>query len=393
MKILTFTSLFPGHTRPDFAVFIFQRTLHLAKLPGHSVQVVAPVPYFPPWIPSERWGDYAKIPPQETFAGLEVYHPRYPLLPGLLMPLHGLLMFLGCLLLVRRLHRLTRFDCIDAHYVFPDGFAAILLGKMLKIPVIISARGTDVNLFSQFTTIRPIIRWVLLHAAGVIAVSGALKSKIVELGVLREAVRVIPNGIDSKRFHLLERSAARSRLGLAQDVRIAISVASLTKGKNHTALISAFAKVVEGHPKHLLYIIGQGPLREALQKQIGDLGLQSQVYLLGPKPNEELVFWFNSADVSCLVSIREGWPNVVTESIACGTPVVATRVGGIEEIITSPYLGSLVEETPEHIAAGINAAFERDWDRHALVRHAQARDWDQVANEVSRYIASQVQTK
>lgn len=390
MKILTFTSLFPSKVRPDFAVFIFQRTFHLANRPGNWIRVVAPAPYFPAWIPSKRWGIYALLPEEEIFEHFEVYHPRYPLFPGLLMPLHGFLMFVGCFFLTRRLHEQVHFDCIDAHYVYPDGFAAILLGKMLNLPVIISARGTDVNLFTQFRTIRPLILWALRRAAGVVAVSAALKDRLTQLGLPAGTICVIPNGVDAKRFYILQRGEARSRLGLDQDTKIAVSVASLTKGKNHRDLISAFAKVAEGHPEYQLYIVGDGPLRDELRKHIQDLALDRQVFLMGSRPNHELVTWFNSADVSCLTSAREGWPNVVMESLACGTPVVATRVGGIPEIIVSPELGIVVEHTPEDIAAGIRTALSRTWDREALRRHAQTRDWDQVAAEVEQYIAAQV---
>jgi teichuronic acid biosynthesis glycosyltransferase TuaC len=147
MRILVFTSLFPNSRRPDFGIFILQRVSHLAKRPGTTVKVVAPIPYFPSWIASSRWGEYGLVPREENVENLSVYHPRYPLLPGLLMPLHGFLMFVGSLLLVRQLHRQFQFDCVDAHYVYPDGFAAVLLGEMLGLPVIVSARGTDINVF------------------------------------------------------------------------------------------------------------------------------------------------------------------------------------------------------------------------------------------------------
>src|SRR5208282_6700680 len=170
MKILTFTSLFPNRTKPDFGAFIYQRVAHLAARPGNLLRVLAPIPYFPTWLRVKRWSTFSGIPAEETVGTLSVSHTRYPLLPWV-MPLHGWLMFLGSLSAARRLHQKFPFDCIDAHYMYPDGFAAVLLGKALGIPVVVSARGTDINVFPNFPTIRPQIRWALLQSSGIIAVS------------------------------------------------------------------------------------------------------------------------------------------------------------------------------------------------------------------------------
>jgi teichuronic acid biosynthesis glycosyltransferase TuaC len=390
MRILTFTTLFPSANRPTFGIFVFQRVSHFAKRPGNIVRVVAPVPYFPSWIRSKRWGIYGQIPSDETFGDLQVQHPRYALLPGLLMPLHGLFIFLGSLFVVRRLHQQQHFDCIDAHYVYPDGFAAVLLGMALDLPVIISARGTDINVFPSFLAIRPMIRWALQHAAGIVAVAASLKNSIVGLGIPPERICVIPNGVDVARFRPMEQAKARRELRLTLGCRIAVSVGSLTEGKNHKLLISAFAKIVKIDPEAQLHILGEGPLRGELEHLIHRLSLDKNAFLAGARPNEELRIWFSAADVSCLVSSREGWPNVVMESIACGTPAVATRVGGLPEIITSPELGVLVEPDADSIAAGLQFAFSKNWDRNVLVRHAQSRNWYHVAGEVEAFLASRV---
>ena len=390
MNTLTFTTLFPSRNRPDFCIFVFQRVSHLAKRSRNSVQVIAPVPFFPSWIPSKRWGIFGQMPRKERLGNLDVYHPQYPLLPRVFMPVHGLLMFLGSFLLARRLHRQFHFDCIDAHYVYPDGFAAVLLGKLLGVPVVVSVRGTDINVFPSFSMIRPMLLWTLRNAGGIVAVSAALKRALINLGLPAEAVCVIPNGVDLARFHPIPQSQARCLLGLPKEGKIAVSVGSLTEGKNQSMLISAFAQVSEVQPELRLYILGEGPLQPTLQALIRTLHLTEKVMLVGAKPNEELAMWFSAADVSCLASSREGWPNVLMESIACGTPVVATRVGGVPEIITSPELGLLVEKDQQALADGLRFALEKNWDRMALVRHAQARSWDRVAAEVEQYLNSRV---
>ena len=390
MKILTFATLFPNVKRPVFGLFVFERTSHLARRPGNLLRVISPVPYFPSWIPSSRWGVHARIPREETFGNLETYHPRYPLVPGVLMPLHGLLMFLGSYSTAMRLHREIHFDCIDAHYVYPDGLAAVLLGKVLNLPVCVSARGTDINVFPSFASIRPMIGWTLRQAEGVIAVSAALKNAMTNLGIARDRIAVIPNGVNLERFQMVDRNEARDKLKLHRQSKIVLSVGSLTEVKNHQLLISAFAQAFPNRSDAGLYILGEGPLLSKLRDLTRTLNVEEKVFLLGSRPNEELASWFNAADVSCLVSSREGWPNVVMESLACGTPVVATRVGGLPEIITSDELGVLVEQDVDSLAKGLDLAFSKDWNRATVARHAQERSWDQVANEVERYLASHV---
>jgi len=299
-------------------------------------------------------------------------------------------MFLGSFLLARRLHRKFHFDCIDAHYVYPDGFAAVLLGKVLRLPVVVSARGTDINVFPSFSMIRPMLLWTLRNAGGIVAVSAALKRALTDLGLPAEAVCVIPNGADLERFQPIAQSEARCFLGLPKEGKIVVSVGSLTEGKNQSMLISAFSRVSKVQAELRLYILGEGPQRTALQALIRSLHLTDQVILVGAKPNKELAMWFSAADVSCLASSREGWPNVLMESIACGTPIVATRVGGVPEIIVSTELGLLVELDQKALADGLQFALGKNWDRMALVRHAQARSWDRVAAEVAQYLSSRV---
>ncbi len=388
MRVLTFTSLFPSAVHPLLGIFIYQRVAHFARRPGNVMQVVAPVPYFPSWLRWSRWHAFSRIPRREQIGSLTVYHPRYPLLPKIAMPLHGLLMFLGSVLLVLRLKKRGGFDCIDAHYVYPDGFAAVLLGKLLRVPVIVSARGTDINLFPSFRLIRPMIRWTLRRAAGVVAVSTALKDVMVSLGLSTDRIRVIGNGVDVQRFQPMDRREARRRLGLPEEGPVIVSVGGLLPHKGHQFLIAAVAMAAGRFPGLKLYVVGDGAFRLKLEALVREAGMPERVFLVGSRPNEELKLWYSAADVSCLASSREGWPNVLLESLACGTPVVATRVGGVPEIIVSPRVGLMVEQDSRTIAAGLESALERHWDREALAGYARTRTWEVVAAEVESYLAS-----
>jgi len=390
MRILTFTSLFPNAVQPWHGLFVYQRVAHLARRPGNVVTVVAPVPYVPKWIATQRCRETASIPRREVLGSLDVHHPRYFLLPKISMPIHGRLMFAGSVTLVRELHEKIKFDCIDAHYVYPDGFAAVLLGKSLGIPVIVSARGTDISLFPSFQRIRPMIRWTLQHAAGAVGVCEALRQAMLDLGSAPERTRAIGNGVDLQRFSPMERGDARRRLGMPEDAEVIVSVGNLVPVKGYQFLIPAIAQLVTRHPKIRLYIVGEGYFRTKLEAQARQLGLQDRIVFVGRKPNEELKNWYSAADVSCLASSREGWANVLLESLACGTPVVATRVWGAPEVITSPELGVLVDQGVAPIADGLEAALRKQWDRDALVRHASSRTWDVVAEEVENFLSVRI---
>jgi len=300
-------------------------------------------------------------------------------------------MFLGSLRRVEALNRQTKIDCIDAHFVYPDGFAAMLLGKYLGVPVTVSARGTDINLFPSFRLIRPMIRWTLRHADGVIAVSAALRDAMAALGIPNDRIHLIPNAVDTARFRPIPAGETRQRLSLPEGGLLLVSVGSLIEAKGHQLTIRAMALIRKQFPSLQLYIIGQGPYRAELERLIKSLGLRERVHLLGKRPNEELPFWFCAASLSCLASSREGWPNVVTESLACGTPVVATRVGGIPEILHSPELGTLVRQTSEDVAAGIVESLGKEWDRQAISREASARTWETVAEQVEDVLSGTIE--
>ena len=381
MRILTYTSIFPNSSDPTHGIFIYQRSKHFALRPGNDVVAVSPIPYFPRWLKLKKWRASSDLPRQEMIGDLSVYHPRYPLLPKISMPLHGFLMYLGSRQCVADLHRRAKIDCIDAHFVYPDGFAAVLLGKYLNVPVVVSARGTDINLFPQFRSIKPMIQWTLRNAQGCIAVSSALREALVALGRPKDRIQLIPNAVDTERFRAISAPEARGHLGLP-DGALLVSVGSLVPSKGHDLLIRALSSLSPQFPLLQLYILGEGPCWSQLEGLARSLGVVGRVHLLGKRPNEELPFWYSAANISCLASAREGWPNAVTESLACGTPVVATRVGGIPEILVSPELGALVDRTTEAIAEGIVEALGKQWDRAAISRAGRARSWENVAEEV-----------
>ena len=386
MKVLTYTSIFPNAAQPDLGVFIYQRMVHFAAREKNQVVVVAPIPYAPSWIPVPRWKKWTRIPPVEQRGNLTIYHPAYPILPEVSLPIQALLMFLGSVRLVRKLHREHQFAVIDAHFIYPDGLAGILLGKLLGVPAVLSARGTDINLYPTFRLIRPQIRYSLRQAAGAIAVCRALQDVMVSLAGPEHKVQVIGNGVDTSRFFPVKQEDARRELNLPLEGPIALAVGSLIPRKGYHFLIPAFAEIREQFPGAHLYILGEGESRGELHRMVQELGLGNCVHLQGNCPNARLRYWYSAADVSCLVSSREGWPNVLLESLACGTPVVATGLWGTPEVITSPDLGIMVAQSVSSIVLGLKSALDRRWDREQIATHARERDWNVVAEELEQYL-------
>ncbi len=391
MNILVFTSLWPNAEKPDLGVFVKHRVAAMSGLDGVNLRVLAPIPYFPQKIPfrnfwPERWRKAARVPDREMIAGIETFHPRYFLSPKIGMSLYGRWMAGGAESLVRRLHAERPIDLIDAHYVYPDGYAATLLAERLNIPVVITARGTDINLFSRMPLIRPLIRRALARAGGVIAVSEALKRRMVELGVEVGKIAVIRNGVDREIFYPRDRIEMRRKLGLDLESRIIVTACALVPVKGVDRLIDAMKLTPDVDAR--LYVTGEGPQRAALESRIARQGLADRVFLVGRRPQSELAEWYSAADLFCLASHREGCPNVVIEAMACGLPVVASDVGAAGELISIPEYGlTLPEPSAGKFAEAITAALKANWNRDEIARAGAARSWPDVANEVMGFYA------
>jgi teichuronic acid biosynthesis glycosyltransferase TuaC len=390
MRILTFTSLFPNSLAPNFGIFVQQRISHLADR-GNQIQVVAPVPYAPKFLRATSAGRMTSLPSMETIGTLTVHHPRYALVPKISMPLHGFLMYLGCRGTVRRLHDECQFDCIDAHYIFPDGLAAVLLGNGLGVPVTLTARGSDIHTFPSFASIRPQIRWTLRNAAGVTAVSQSLAERMLALEPSLNMGNVVGNGVDGERFFPEDRAAARRKLGLGEREKVVLSVAALKHVKGPDLLVRAAALLQKSTPDCRIIFAGKGPELEALRRLALRLDCAGSITFAGEVDNQQLRHYYSAADVSCLPSRNEGWPNVVLESLACGIPVVATRVGSVPEILNRPELGIIVDPTVEGIHSGLRTALGRSWSPENLVAYAHTRTWDNVAAGMEEFLRHSIQ--
>ena len=376
VRILLFSSLFPSSQRPIHGIFVETRLRELIKTGQVQAKVVAPVPWFP--FKGARFGDYglyAATPKFEQRNGLDVYHPRYLLPPKVGMNVAPYTMALGALATVRKLQRQGfDFDLIDAHYYYPDGVAAGLLAKWLGKPFVVTARGTDLNLIPEFPFPRKLILQTAAQASASIGVCQALMDTLQGLGADAKKLHALRNGVDLQRFVPESRDTARQRLGLPVSGKLLLSVGHLVERKGHFVAIDALPLLP---PDVRLLIAGGGPDRAALQRQAEKLGVAERVQFVGVVPQTDLKWWYSAADALALCSSREGWANVLLESMACGTPVIATNIWGTPDVVSSPDAGVLM---PERSGAGLERAwvslFANYPARDATRRHAETFSWD-----------------
>ena len=382
-RVLLFSTVFPNAAQPHHGVFVRER---LRGLPPEEfeVRVVAPTYWFP-FISGLRPGYRPDVPREEVQDGVPVLHPRSLSVPGVLKCLDGLFLFLSVLPALVRLRREFRFEVIDAHFVYPEGLAAVLAGWVLRVPVTITLRGM-LPLLAPFRLRRPQLRFALRRAARIVAVSESLKRDAVALGIPPEWVRVIGNGIDPERFQPIDRTEARRRLGLAEHGPLLVSVGTLAPRKGFHLVIEAVAKLEERWPTLRFAVVGgdgaEGAMEAELRQLAARLKVEDRIVFAGPRQSGELAAWYSAADLFVLATAHEGCPNVVLEALACGTPVAATPVGSIPELI-DPMVGVIVERTVESIAAGIDAALGRAWDRDAIRDRIAPRTWRAVGREVA----------
>ncbi|EHL96353.1 glycosyltransferase, group 1 family protein [Acetobacteraceae bacterium AT-5844] len=266
-----------------------------------------------------------------------------------------------------------RFDAIDAHYLYPDGVAAVRLGREFGLPVVVTARGSDTSQLPSYRIPRRAIRRTIQEADALIAVSTGLKDGLVALGAPAGKVTVLRNGVNLDLFRPPEsRADARTALGLGE-AKVLLSVGHLIERKGHHKVIQALAKL----PACRLLIVGEGPERHALQALARSLGVEDRVHLEGAQPHTRLPLYYGAADVLVLASSREGWANVLLEAMACGTPVVTTPAWGSREAVSRVEAGLVVDEaTPEALAAAIDRLLAAPPDREATRAYAETFSWD-----------------
>lgn len=378
IRTLLFSTLYPSSARPLHGVFVETRLRELMRSARVQARVVAPVPWY--WSSrsaNKRFAAMAATPQRETRNGIDVRHPRYITIPKVGMTAAPFLLALGAASALRSVQRDGfDFDVIDAHYYYPDGVAAAMLAQWFGKPLVVTARGTDVNLIPSYTLPRLLIQWAARQAKASVGVSSALVERMRQLAFDPDRLHVMRNGVDPARFSPQDPAQARTALSIT-GAPVILTVGNLHEHKGQGLVIEAFAQLRQTHPQAVLMIVGDGPDGAALRQRAATLGLANAVRFVGQVPNPDLAAWYSAADLLVLASSREGWPNVLLEAMACGTPVVATAVGGIPEVVQDLTLGRLVaQRSSAAFASAMADLLGHMPDRPRVRAYAQGFDWD-----------------
>jgi len=379
MKILSISHLFPNYKKQNFGVFVKERLKYIAD--KTELNVIAPVMRFPFCEYLEKYRLPVKSPRAENIDGISVLHPKYFSIPKFFKNFDGWFYYLSLNNFMNNC--ISRFgpDILDLHWVYPDTWAALKWAGKFNKKIIVTARGNESIYYFNSRKGRQRIANILQNVDHVICVSQDLKNKLVEdYGLTESNISVIPNGIDEGKFHFMDKIQARQHIGLKQDKKYILSLCRLSLEKRIGDLIKAFAILKPDDTE--LIIAGDGPEGEKLEILSEELKVDARVRFVGEVKHEDAAYWFNAADEYCLPSSGEGCPNTVIESLACGTPVVATNVGGIPDLINEDNGILVPPKDPKILAKKIEEALNRDWDREIIAKEGQKRTWDKVAKQV-----------
>ncbi|MBL0125043.1 MAG: glycosyltransferase [Betaproteobacteria bacterium] len=300
-------------------------------------------------------------------------------LPRISEPLLAVLMFLGSLMTVRRLHRNAPFDVINSMWLYPDSVAAGWIAKWLRIPMVPTALGCDVNRMLNEGGKRQQILSMLLGSKSITAVSEDLRGGMVTNGIPATRIATIPNGVNNSLFFLRDKSEARIGLGLPRECKIIVYVGRLSEEKGISTLIDAAGELRRRRDDFLLCLVGDGPLMGVLQSRVQTLEIESSVRFVGHQNHAAVANWLGACDVFCLPSLREGCPNVVIEALSSGRPVVASRVGGIPDMV-GDATGILVKaQHVQGFTEALDTALTRNWDTKLIAESMEGATWRAAA--------------
>jgi glycosyltransferase involved in cell wall biosynthesis len=382
LRVLSISTLFPAAPRPAFGQFVARQMAAVQAGGDAQVTVINPIGV-PPWPLSMRepYRTLATCPAQSTLDDVPVHHPRFPLIPMIGGDSNPGRIARAILPLARRLHAQAPFHVVDAQFFFPDGPAAAIIARALGLPLSIKARGSDIHYWSTRPRALAQIREAATQAAGLLAVSGALRTDMAALGLHADKIRVHYTGLDHQRFRPIPRDDARKALDMATNVPLFVVPGALIAIKGQALALEALAQIPQAH----LALAGKGPDEAALRDQASMLGIEDRVQFLGQVSHDRLPLLFAAADAVVLPSEREGLANVWVEALACGTPLVIPDVGGAAEVVGSPAAGLLAERKPEAIAQAMRRILADPPKRADTAACAARFSWAENARQISAF--------
>lgn len=392
LRVLAITRIFPNAVEPLSSPFNRQQFAALGKL--CDLRVMATIPWFPgsALVRRSRTGGLRKVPAHDVIAGLDVSHPRVAYVPGL-AGLSGALEVAS--LLPAFLARRRDIDVVLGSWAYPDGAAAVALARLIGVPAVIKAHGSDLNVQSTMFGPRTNLSLALPRASRLVAVSAALGEKAISLGVSRDRVAIVQNGTDASLFRVRDRAEARAALdvvlppptgGELGSRRMILYCGRIERAKGVMDLIEAFSKIATRAPDLSLVLLGDGSAMAEAKALAAPLG--SRVRFLGARPLAEVPQWVAASTLVTLPSHAEGSPNVIREALACGRPVVGTSVGGIPELlgptngdlhVADPALGAMVPASdPAALGEALLDVASREFDPQAIAARSGG-SWEESA--------------
>jgi peptidoglycan/xylan/chitin deacetylase (PgdA/CDA1 family) len=378
MRVLAVTQIFPNAAEPLWAPFNRQQFAALGR--RCEVEVLATIPWFPGASVAARWsaaGRLARVPRDERIDGLAVTHPRVLYVPRYGHALSGALY--AASVLPEVLRRRGRYDVLLGSWAYPDGAAVVALAKALGVPAVIKLHGSDMDVLAKRPALRRQMQLALPRAARIVAVSRTLAQAAQDLGVPADRIDVIGNGVDGELFHPRERAAARAAVGRPDDARKWILyVGRLEAEKGVLDLSAAFGRLAAARSDVALVLLGDGKARAAAEEALRPCG--DRALFLGARPLAEVPLWMCGADLVTLPSHHEGTPNVLLEALTCGRRVVATRVGGIPDVVHRDELGALVPVGDvAALSAALGAVLDAPYDAGVIATLGARGGWEQSA--------------
>jgi glycosyltransferase involved in cell wall biosynthesis len=381
LRIAIVSSYFPSSAQPYQGQSAYQTARELRK--WAHVEAFVPLAVYPRWLEPKRFA-YFRADRKYCPPDIRTTYIEYPALPAISRFVNGRV----CARHILPHLEQSKPDVILSYWLYPVGYAAAIAAQALDIPSVLCAIGTDLRRIPDPITLK-LTKKALRDGSFVITVSEELRQCAIRLGVPPARVKSILNGCDHSVFHLGDRAAARSILGIDPDAELLLYAGRLDPNKGLRELVSAVAQLHSERPRLRLVILGEGNMRDELVAAVRGTGIQSAVSFPGAVRSAEVARWMTAANVFCLPSYSEGCPNVIVEALASGRPVVASAVGGIPELVSSEHGILIPPRDTQTLAEALRQALTQEWDEAAIARHFR-RGWDQVARETYQVCAGVV---
>ena len=380
-NLVVFTELFPEPENPSFGVFVYELLRSLA--PYFKITVIQPRRWYPfRRDRSKKTKVFHCIP---SFEGT-VIRPRMLFFPVIDRLWIRSITFAFAALWFMIRHRSQCF-VISAQMACPAGFAAVILGRLFQKPVLITVRGSDINEYPKYPLLGNMVKYTLRRACAIVAVSDDLRLKTLKMIGNTQKVITIRNGADKTKFTPMDKVKCREKLRLPYNRKIILFVGNLVRNKGIFDLLKA-AIFLRETLNPLVIFLGSGDQKDDLQREIKKEYLEEDLLVKGNILHQDITLFMNASDVLCLPSLAEGTPNVIIESLCCGLPVIASKVGGIPEVITDSRLGILVPPgNPDELSLALKEGLQRKWDRDFIVSDSHRFSWINTAKQYYQLIS------